>query len=384
MSEHDFDIAIVGGGLVGASLALALAPHWRVALLERTPAPQPSHAEQDWDNRVYAISPGSQHFLRRIGGWPPVRPGWIRKMDVRGDGGGALGFDALDLAVDALAATVENRSLQASLWQALAGQVSILCPAQLQSVQFSSDAVSLQRADGATVRARLAVAADGAQSWLREQAGIAFQRQPYQQRGVVANFHCERPHGDIARQWFRADGILAYLPLPGNRISIVWSTDDAQAEALLVLAPAELAAKVAAAGGHALGALEVITPAAAFPLALGRAERVWAPRLALIGDAAHTIHPLAGQGVNLGFGDASVLADILNQAPGRDPADPALLARYARSRAEDVLRMQTVCDGLQKLFSPQRPKLGLLRNLGLNLVDHAGPLKRLLMQQAFR
>lgn len=384
MSETDFDIVIVGGGLVGASLAQALATQWRVALIERTVPPAPSHADGDWDNRVYAISPGSQAFLAGIGAWPPRRPGWIRQMDVRGDAGGAIRFDALDLASEALAATVENRSLQASLWQALAGRVTVLAGSVLKTVRFGSDAVSLTLDDGRLLRARLAVAADGAQSWLRGAGGIEFRRWPYQQRGVVANFVCERPHADIARQWFRADGILAWLPLPGNRISIVWSTDDAHAEALLALAPQDLADKVAAAGGHALGRLQLLTAPAAFPLALGRAEQMVAPRLALVGDAAHTIHPLAGQGVNLGFGDAAALAEVLAAVPGRDPGDTALLQRYARRRAEAVLRMQTVCDGLHKLFSPKHPFLGPLRNLGLNLTDRAGPLKRLLMQQAFR
>lgn len=384
MSTTDFDIVIVGGGLVGASLALALAPKWRVAVLERAAPAAPHPQADDWDNRVYAISPGSQSFLAGLGAWPPVRAGRIREMDVRGDAGGAIHFDALELAADALAATVENRCLQAGLWQALAGQVELICPASLSAVSFAAAQVSLQLADGRQLTAKLAVAADGANSWLREQAGIAFSRQPYHQRGLVANFHCERPHGEVARQWFRHDGILAWLPLPGNRISIVWSTDDNHADSLLALTAADLATRVAAAGGRALGHLTALTPAAAFPLALGRAGRAAAPRLALVGDAAHTVHPLAGQGVNLGFADAKVLAQLLDQVAGRDPGDVMLLARYARSRAEDVLLMQTVCDGLQKLFAHTHPVLASVRNLGLSLTDRAGPLKRLLMQQAFR
>lgn len=389
MSQTEFDIIIVGGGLVGASLALALAPSWRVAVLERSLPPALPTQPDDWDNRVYAISPGSLGFLDRIGGWTlsAGRVGRIREMDVRGDAGGAIHFDALDLASEQLAATVENRSLQAALWQALEGQATLLAPARLDTVAFGEREVQFKLVDGRTLSAKLAVAADGAQSWLRQQAGIDFTRQPYMQRGVVANFRCARPHGDIARQWFREDGILAWLPLPGERISIVWSTSDKQAEALLALTPAELAARVAAAGGRALGELVTITPAAAFPLALGRATQAIGPRLALVGDAAHTVHPLAGQGVNLGFGDAKALADLLDQAQGkglRDAGDAMLLARYARARAEDVLAMQTLCDGLQKLFKQRDPLLGRLRNLGLNLTDRSGPLKRALMRQAFQ
>ncbi|HEY9103806.1 UbiH/UbiF family hydroxylase [Chitinimonas sp.] len=381
---QEFDLVIVGGGLVGASLALALAPHWRVAVLERSAPAVPSLAEDDWDQRIYAISPGSQDFLHRIRAWPPKRQGLIREMDVRGDAGGAIRFDALELASSQLAATVENRLLQHTLWQALAGKATLLAPAQLERVQFGTDAVRLTLADGRVLQARLAVAADGANSWLRGQAGIDFRRQPYQQQGVVANFRCARPHGDIARQWFRKDGILAWLPLAGQRLSMVWSVDDEQAQALLALPAEQLADRVSAAGGRSLGALELIGRPAAFPLSLGKAERTVGLRLALLGDAAHTIHPLAGQGVNLGFGDARVLAELLNARPGGDPGDAMLLQRYARARAEDVLTMQTVCDGLQKLFASHDPVLGRLRNLGLQLTDRVGPLKRAMMRQAFR
>ncbi|GAB3264188.1 UbiH/UbiF family hydroxylase [Chitinimonas naiadis] len=382
--QTDFDVVIVGGGLVGASLALALAPQWRVAVVERALPGTPSLAPDDWDQRIYAVSPGSQAFLSDIGAWPPARQGRIREMDVRGDAGGAIHFDALELASEQLAATVENRLLQHTLWQRLQGQVSLLAPAVIEQIRFDADHVHMTLADGQALRARLAIAADGANSWVREQAGIAFTRQPYQQKGVVANFRCERDHGDIARQWFRRDGILAWLPLAAQRLSMVWSADDALADELLGLPAAALASRVAAAGGRALGDFELIGTPAAFPLSLGRAERVIGPRLALIGDAAHTIHPLAGQGVNLGFGDAKALSELLLAAPGRDPGDALLLQRYARARAEAVLTMQTVCDGLQKMFASTHPLLGSLRNLGLRLTDHAGPVKRAMMRQAFR
>lgn len=379
-----FDIVVVGGGLVGASMALALADKWQVALLDRTAPVAPSLDADDWDQRIYAISPGSQALLHRIGAWPPARCGLIRKMDVRGDAGGAIQFDALDLASDQLAATVENRVLQAGMWQLLADKATLIAPVGLKAVAFGEQRAALTLDDGCTIQTRLIVAADGANSWLREQAGIGFKRQPYGQCGVVANFRCERPHGDVARQWFRADGILAWLPLPDNKISIVWSTDQAHAEELTALSNETLADRVAAAGNQALGKLTQITPAAAFPLALGRADRVVDQRLVLIGDAAHTIHPLAGQGVNLGFGDVSELVALLDTMSGRDPGDAMLLQRFARHRAEAVFTMQTVCDGLQKLFAIPDPRLGRLRNLGLDLTNRAGLIKRAMMRQAFR
>ncbi|QDQ27330.1 UbiH/UbiF family hydroxylase [Chitinimonas arctica] len=382
--QDDFDILIVGGGLVGASVALALAKGLRVALLERAEPPALAVLPQDWDARIFAISPGSQAFLAGLGVWPSPRAGRIREMDVRGDAGGAIRFDALELGSEQLAATVENRLLQATLWRALQGKVELIAPALPQAFHADERSASVTLADGRVLRSKLVVAADGANSWLREQAGIAFSRQSYGQQGVVGNFRCARPHGDIARQWFRDDGVLAWLPLPDNLISIVWATDDASAAQLLALSPAALASRVAAAGGRALGDLQPLGKAAAFPLSLGRAASIIGTRLALVGDAAHTIHPLAGQGVNLGFGDAKALAALLDQACGRDPGDAMLLQRYRRMRAEEVLLMQSVCDGLQKLFALADPLSGRLRNLGLNLTNQAGPLKRAMMRHAFK
>jgi len=386
MKTHDYDILIVGGGLVGASLALALASRWRVAVLERSAPPQASSEPDVWDSRIYAVSPGNRAFLESMGGWrvPATRVGNIREMDVRGDDGGLICFDALDMAAERLAATVENSALQASLWQALEGRVTLIAGSKAVAASFDADRASIELDDGRKITTALAVAADGAQSWLRQAAGIDFERRPYGQLGVVANFRCERSHGDIARQWFRNDGILAWLPLPGNRISIVWSTDEQKSAELRALDGEALADRVAAAGGRQLGALQTITPAAAFPLALGKAATVTAQRLALVGDAAHTVHPLAGQGVNLGFGDARCLAEMLAPAHVDDPGAAHLLARYARARAEEVWTMQTLCDGLQRLFGSRDPVLAGLRNIGLSMTNRAGPLKRVLMRRAFQ
>jgi 2-octaprenyl-6-methoxyphenol hydroxylase len=386
MKTHDYDILIVGGGLVGASLALALSGHWRVAILERSAPPTASSDPDIWDSRIYAVSPGNRAFLEGIGGWrvSADRVGNIREMDVRGDDGGQIRFDALEMAADRLAATIENNALQASLWQAMDGRVALIAGSKAVAASFDADAACVELDDGRKITAALAVAADGAQSWLRQTAGINFTRRPYGQSGVVANFRCERPHGDIARQWFRKDGILAWLPLPGNRISIVWSTDEQKTAELRAMDAHTLADHVAAAGGRQLGAFETITPAAAFPLALGRASKVTGTRLALVGDAAHTVHPLAGQGVNLGFGDARCLAEILHPAHVDDTGAPHLLARYARARAEEVWTMQTLCDGLQRLFDSRDPVLAGLRNFGLSMTNHAGPLKRVLMRRAFQ
>ena len=196
----------------------------------------------------------------------------------------------------------------------------------------------------------------------------------------MANFACARPHRGIAYQWFRRDGVLAYLPLPQERISIVWSTPDAHARELLALEPAELCRRVAEAGGATLGALEPLTPPAAFPLTRMRARCLTLGRVALVGDAAHVVHPLAGQGINLGFGDAHSLADLLRGA--RDPGDRLLLRRFERARAEDILATRLVTDGLFRLFEADHAGLARIRNFGLNLADAIPVIKTLLARRA--
>jgi ubiquinone biosynthesis UbiH/UbiF/VisC/COQ6 family hydroxylase len=227
------------------------------------------------------------------------------------------------------------------------------------------------------------VAADGAESWTRSAAGIDVRFDPYDQLGVVANFATELPHRGTAFQWFRPDGVLAWLPLPGNRISMVWSAPEERGRELLALDPAALCARVAEAGGRRLGALQLMTAPAGFPLRLMRAPRSVAPRLALIGDAAHTIHPLSGHGINLGFQDARVLASVLCDKPAHvDCGDLALLRGYERARKEEIVTLQTVTDSLHDLFGPASGPLAKLRNIGLNLTNTLPVVKNLLVRYA--
>jgi len=370
-----FDVVVVGGGLVGASLALGLERQGRkVALLEERPRDD-TDLEQGWDARIFAISPANRQFLDRMGAWPAMsRVGTVASMDVRGDQGGHLGFNAEEVKAPALAWIAENRWILAALWQQI-GQstIQVFDAAIATELHPSADCARLTLADGQELGAALVVGADGANSWVREKSGLRASVKPYRQSGVVANFSCAEAHGDCARQWFLGDSVLAWLPLPGNRISIVWSTFDP--ERLMSLDAAALATCVAAAGNHELGELTLLGPAAAFPLRLVQPDSVVAPRVVLVGDAAHTVHPLAGQGVNLGFRDAAELCRQLIGEP--DPGDPQALLRYQRSRREAVRSMQLACDGLFALFHAQPvPGLARLRNTGLTLVNHFGPLKR--------
>lgn len=371
--NQDFDVVIVGGGLAGLSLAVALnTSRLSIAVVEGHGPVTPV----GWDTRIYAVSPANERFLKEIGIWQhfdPSRIAPVRAMEVYGDAGGRLDFSAYDSGVDELAWIIEASLMQRELWETARrqGNVTLLCPVRPQALAIEAERACLSLDDGRRLTARLIVAADGADSWVRHSAGIEVEFKPYDQKGVVANFHCDKPHRNAACQWFRDDGVLAYLPLAaGDMISIVWSTADEHADELLALPPEEFCRRVAWAGDMRLGELALITPPAGFPLRLMRAPRTVAPRLALIGDAAHAIHPLSGHGINLGFQDARALAETLAERPDFvDCGDERWLRRYERSRIEEVLALQSVTHGLQRLFQPQNAILGTLRNAGLNLTN---------------
>ncbi len=379
-----FDLIIVGGGLAGASLALALRDtRLRIALVENRPPRTPD----GWDARIYAISPANVAFLEALGSWKhldPSRMAPIRRMQVFGDAGGRLEFSAFETGVPELAWILESSLMACEFWESAKRQanLTLFCPAAPAALEFRHDAAVLRLTDGTTLAARLLVAADGRDSWTRQAAGLAAINTPYGEKGLVANFATAKAHRDTAYQWFRDDGVLAYLPLPGNRISIVWSTPDEHADALCALPPTDLCERVAAAADGMLGKLELLTPAAAFPLRLMRVPQTVAPRLALIGDAAHGIHPLSGHGINLGFQDAKELAALLAATPPwQDVGDLRLLQRYQRARREETLLLQQATDGLRRLFatgSAFRP----LRNFGLNLTNGLPFIKNALARYA--
>jgi ubiquinone biosynthesis UbiH/UbiF/VisC/COQ6 family hydroxylase len=385
----DFDVVVIGGGLAGAGLALALGTSGlKLAVVEAQP-PQPLPDAADWDSRVYAISPGSAAFLEGCGAWRELdmaRVSQVEAMRIFGDDARSeLDFSAYDAGLRELAFIVENRRLQHALWRALQQQhgIEVLAPAVCKALTLAPETAQLELADGRMLRARLMVGADGADSWLRAQAAIEVATRNYNQTAVVANFAASRPHRGIAYQWFRRDGVLALLPLPGARVSLVWSTAEEHAARLLKLTRGELATQVAAASHGVPGDLQVITPAAAFPLRLQRVRQLVLPRLALVGDAAHNVHPLAGQGVNLGFRDARELARVLLQRGAQtDCGDRHLLRRYERARREDIAGMQFATDSLQRLFNNENNWLAGVRNFGLRLTNRQPQLKNLLVQRA--
>lgn len=381
-----FDVLIIGGGLVGASVAAALkGSGLSIALVEAQPA---SSSNEGWDSRVYAISPGGASFLGECCAWQRLdtsRVQQVEEMRVFGDANSKLEFSAYQLGAPELAFILENRLMQRALWEVLQehDNLTLFQPARSKAIEWHDDFARLTLEDGREIMAKLIVGADGRDSWVRREAGIIEPPTLYGQHGTVANFVAEKPHRGTAFQWFQPNGILALLPLPQNMVSMVWSVSPEKAETLLRLPHEELCAAVAQASQHTLGELTLVTPPAAFPLRLLNLPHIVKPRLALVGDAAHNVHPLAGQGANLGFRDARQLAHVLLQrGPHTDCGDIHLLRRYDRARKEDILSMQATTDMLKRLFNNDHPLLRTARNLGLNATNRIVPLKRMLARHA--
>ena len=394
MTNHQCDICIVGNGAVGKAAALGLAQAGlRVALLGVPPAPAAAAAASAWDTRVYALNHVARNLLSTVKVWDALdaeRVAAVEAMVVKGGADSAAGhlmFDAYSAHVDALAWIVEDSNLNRALDAALKFAPNLqLLGGRAKTLQADATTATLQLESGETISAALVVGADGAQSWVRSQCEIGIDYRSYHQRGVVANFACELPHRGIAYQWFTGnDGIVALLPLPGQRVSLVWSAPDALAQELMDEPLSQLAARLSLLTAGTLGQLQPLQPelAQAFPLSLLRTHALVAPRVALIGDAGHVVHPLAGHGMNLGFGDVAALIKVLSERGAhRDCGDAGVLARYARMRKEEILLMQVTTDGLERLFGADFGPLRLLRNLGLNLLDKVPVLKRQLMAHA--
>jgi ubiquinone biosynthesis UbiH/UbiF/VisC/COQ6 family hydroxylase len=350
-----------------------------VALVGAAPeAPAPIDG---FDARTYALSPGNVEFLRRLGAWDAIvsRAAPVHAMRIFGDDGRAeLEFSAYQAGVAELAWIVEDAALQHALWRGVTGSAK-----RCQALNVGEREALVTFDDGSTLATRLVVGADGAHSFVRTSAGIEVRERDYEQVAVVANFRCERPHANTALQWFQGGPVLALLPLPREQVAMVWSLPAAEAARMSSLAPAGLAEEVTRASQEALGALSPASAVRSFPLRRLSARRLVSPRVALVGDAGHVVHPLAGQGLNLGLQDARVLVEVLtSREPGRDPGDYRLLRRYERRRAEPILAMDAVISGLFALYGGRSRGIGRLRNAGLNLTDRLPVLKNILIRQA--
>ena len=389
------DLIIVGAGMVGSALALAL-EHSGLEILVVDGGPlsvKPFDASGAFEPRVSALSAASQRILERLGVWDGIaarRASPYRDMQVwDGSGTGSVHFSAASVHAEVLGHIVENRVVQDALLERLHdSQVGLLGNARLEQLRRSGDGWLLTLADGRELRAPLLVAADGANSAVRRLAGCATREWNYLHHAIVTSVRCERPHRLTAWQRFTDDGPLAFLPL--NRqgdehwCSIVWSTVPAEAERLMALDDEAFRHELGKAFEWRLGPVTAVDPRVCIPLRQRHAKRYVESGLALIGDAAHSIHPLAGQGVNLGFLDAAVLAEVLQHAlqRGEQPNDVRVLSRYERRRMPHNLAMMAAMEGFERLFQADPLPIRLLRNSGLNWVDELPDAKALFVRRA--
>lgn len=383
------DVAVVGGGMVGAATALALARSgFSVALIDAR-APSAWAAADEVDLRVVGLAPSSVTLLDQLGVWSRIRDARASAYDRMhvwdAENGAAIHFDAADEGRDVLGYIVENSLVQATLWHALDdADVRRIVPAEVVAYTMREDRAQLDLADGQVVTARLVVAADGAESPLRAMVGIGTHGRDYAQRAVVAHVETTEAHQRTAWQRFLPSGPLAFLPLADGRSSIVWSLPDAEARRVLALDDQAFQQALGIASDFRLGPIRAVSRRAAFPLRLKLAERYEVGRVVLLGDAAHAVHPLAGQGVNLGLRDVAELRDTLVEAreAGRDFAATHVLRRYARRRrSADGLDAWSF-DALARIYAWQASPLVTARGIGVRLLDRMSPLKSRLARHA--
>jgi 2-octaprenylphenol hydroxylase len=390
------DLIIVGAGMVGSALALALQHSGlQILLLDGGPlSVKPFDQSAAFEPRVSALSAASQRILERLGAWDGIaarRTSPYGEMQVwDGSGTGQVHFSAASVHAEVLGHIVENRVVQDGLLDALyEADLGLLPGARLEQLRRSGDDWLLTLTDGRELRAPLVIAADGANSAVRRLAGCATREWDYLHHAIVTSVRCSKPHQQTAWQRFTDDGPLAFLPLAKaddaeHWCSIVWSTTPAEAERLMALDDAAFCHELGKAFEWRLGDVLESDPRHCIPLRQRHAKRYVEPGLALIGDAAHTIHPLAGQGVNLGFLDAAVLAEVLMHAleRGENLADIKVLGRFERRRMPHNLAMMAAMEGFERLFQADPLPLRWLRNSGLNLVDGANEAKALFVRQA--
>ncbi|WP_457673694.1 UbiH/UbiF/VisC/COQ6 family ubiquinone biosynthesis hydroxylase [Thiolapillus sp.] len=389
MSETAFDIVIAGGGMVGAALACALGErNFSVAVIERQ-APVQDWPEGSHDIRVSAISRASQNIFSNLDAWPEMRRLGVtpyEQMVVWESGGAEIRFHAADIGEPDLGHIIENRVIQLALWRRMEQleKVRIFCPASISAFQADETQPEVTLNDGRKLGARLVVAADGARSALREMAGISTGGWGYDQTAVVCTARAELGNQASCWQRFMPTGPLALLPMEKDLFSIVWSTSPAQARELLAMEADEFDAALTHASEQRLGRLSLMGERGAFPLRLQHAKAYIRPGLALVGDAAHVIHPLAGQGVNLGLLDMAELVDVLLRARDRNQPLGALpvLRRYERARKGENIAMQGAMDLFKRMFSNDLLPLKMVRNLGMSTANRLTPVRNLLIRNA--
>lgn len=386
--DMNTQIAIVGAGMVGGTLACALADGGlHVLLIDRDdPADMVAPA---FDGRASAVAQASQQMLKQIGVWRPTEDMVAPILDIRVADGSSrlfLHYDHSELGDSPLGYMVENRHLRRLILDRVRSHpnITFLAPANVIASEIETGGVTLELDDDRQATAQLLIGADGRRSPVRDGAGIGLRRWAYDQTGIVCTVAHEKSHHNVAHEHFLPAGPFAILPLTGNRASIVWTERAAHAPAVLAMDDDDFTAALARRFGDFLGDLSLEGPRWSYPLSLQMASTSVAERTVLVGDAAHAIHPIAGQGLNMGFRDVAALAEVLvdGHRLGLDLGSAQLLARYEQWRRFDNHLMAGLTDALNRLFSNDLPPLRRARDLGLAAVNHAGPLKKVFMRHA--
>lgn len=398
-TEIDYDVVIVGAGLIGAAMAIALRQTGlRLAMLDSQPllAGPATVTALEFDPRVSAITPASQAFFESLGVWQAMlnnRVSPYTRMHVReADGTAVINFCAAEIHAPVLGHIVENRVIVAAMHEQLISQPALDCliPASVKALQNAADAALLTLDNGRQLSARLVIAADGAQSPLRLLAGIETREWDYDHEAIVCSVRTTTPHQQCARQIFMDEGVLAFLPLASagecseHWCSVVWSVLPEVAQSLMGISDEAFCKQLSLACEHWLGEVIHVSQRISFPLRQRHALDYVQHRVVLVGDAAHSIHPLAGQGANLGLADVKVLADELQRvkSTGRDPADPLLLARYQRERKPHNISMMLLMEGFKRLYAEQPLPIRWLRNAGMRAIEHSPTIKNQLIRVA--
>ena len=388
--KNQYDVLIIGGGIVGLTLACALGKSRLTVGVIEAKTPGDISEGDEYELRVSAISRASQQVFINLNAWDGMKARRISPFEHMhvwdATGTGEIHFDAAELGVDALGHIIENKVTQAALLEQLhkLENVDWLCPAPVNNINYQPSSSVVEFQDGQKLTARLLVGADGANSRVRDAADIEIEKAPYNQKAVVCVVKSTNHHSYTAWQRFLPTGPLAFLPLGDGRCSIVWSATDEEVDRLLALDEDGFCRELEQAFDYKLGAVVSIGARAAFPLIRRHAECYVKPGLALVGDAAHTIHPLAGQGVNLGILDAASLAQVLIEAEQqkRDFSDYQILRKFERWRRGENILMMFGMSGFKNLFSNDQTELSVIRNMGLNLVNGIGPVKHKFMRHA--
>lgn len=387
MKALEADIVVVGAGLVGLAAAIAFTKQGKNVVLVDASKPE-IKLKKAWDERVYALTPATVAWLKALDVWADVDKSRVNDINAMHiwDAEAALILADSDANLPKLGVIIENQNLQHALWQQIKTLgVTLVTDAKCVSLHNTAYDTQLGLQGDITIAAKLIVAADGVNSWLRQQAGIAIKQKSFLQTAIVANFIAEINHSNIARQWFAPHDVLALLPLPDKHVSMVWSMSTQKAAQLLMLSADELARSVHEQAQGVLGQLKPVGSMQSFELNQQTATKLIAERMALVGDAAHQIHPMAGQGMNLGFRDVMKLAELTTKYQDikcQDVGDYNLLRQYERSRKADIVTMNSLTTGLDYLFASENSFVKTATHLGLRQLNRQAVIKKLLVQQA--